>query len=204
VYLPSPSADFELAPAGTHTAICVRVLDLGTQTAVFDGKLKHQVRLSWELPDEMMRNDRPFLVSKTYTWTMNKRGTLRAHLEAWRGVPFADKDFGEGGFDIRNVLGKGCLLTVVHDEIGGEQRAFVTNVSKLMKGQTVGDPVNSVLYLCLSAQRFDKQVFESLHERTRETIAKSPEYQAIVSGRPIEAAAASARVEEDMNDAVPF
>jgi hypothetical protein len=203
MHLPSPSADFEIAPAGTHTASCIRVLDLGTQTTAFDGKQKHQIRLTWELQDETMRNGQPFLISKTYTWTMNKRGALRAHLEAWRGMPFTDRDFGPNGFNIRNVLGKACLLTIAQDEFNGETRSFVSNVAKVMKGQTVKNPINPCIYMWLTPDLFDRKVFELLHEKTRETIAKSPEYQAIVSGKPIEAMSENPAPDE-LDDSIPF
>jgi hypothetical protein len=136
MYLPAPTTEFEIAPAGTHGASCVRVIDLGTQITPFDGKQKHQVRLTWELQDEIMRNGKPFLISKTYTWSMHKRSALRAHLEAWRGTPFTDRDFGPNGFNLKNILGKSCLITIAQDEINGETRSFVSNVAKLMKRQS--------------------------------------------------------------------
>lgn len=201
-YIPSPSADFEQVPPGTHLAACYRVLDLGTQESRFDGKKKHQVRVTWELVDEMMRNGQPFSISKNYTWSMHKRAALRQHLEAWRGQPFGDKDFGPGGFNIKNILGKCCLLTVAEETSKtGELFSFVSNVGKLMKGQQVKTPLNPVVYLWLEPALFDKTAFELLHEKTREQIAKSPEYDALIHGRPLSENPAP---DDDLNDPCPF
>lgn len=211
-YLPNPGADFEQTPAGTHLASCYRVIDLGTQDVVFEGKQKrtHQVRVTWELPDELMKDGRPFSISKTYTWSMSTKSSLRKHLEAWRGRPFGPDDFGPpNGFNIKNVLGKSCLVTVKQTvKTDGDVISSVDNVTNLMKGQKAKPPLNTCIYLWLDHNLFDKTVFEMLHEKTRETIAKSPEYDAIVSGRPLpqhdERNPPSRTTAEDMSDSVPF
>jgi hypothetical protein len=74
-----------------------------------------------------------------------------------------------------------------------------------MRGQTVGEPVNPCLYLWLTPELFDGHAFEQLHEKTRETIAKSPEYQAISRRETLERGSENpAEGLEDMNDDVPF
>ncbi len=163
--IPKPSeggGNFELPPIGTHLAVCYQVIDLGTQEVTYDGQTKHahQVRVSWELSDERMSDGRPFSVHKKYTWSMHEKATLRHHLEAWRGVAFAEKDFGKGGFDIKNILGKPCILTVVQSAgNNGKTYANVAGVGKLMKGQK------------------DAAIYASLPDWMKEIIAKSPEYQ---------------------------
>lgn len=203
-YLPKPTPDFQPAPAGTHLGICIKVIDLGTQQSLFDDKLKHQIRLHWELTNEPMRDGRPFVVAKTYTWTMSTRGTLRQHLEAWRGQPFSDRDFDDGGFDIKNLLGKACLVTITQEERDGQMRSNVSGIGKLMKGQQV-PPVKADLsagFVWLDPALFDQAAFDALHEKTREQIAKSPEYQALISGKPASAPAAAGGG-DDVDD-IPF
>jgi hypothetical protein len=48
----------------------------------------------------------------------------------------AIQDFGPGGFDFKNVLGKGCLLTIAQDEFNGDTRALVSNVAKVMRAKS--------------------------------------------------------------------
>lgn len=102
MHLPQPSdAEFELAPAGTHIAVCYRVIDLGTQETTFKGEVKHQhkILISWEIPDEKMKDGRPFTIGKRYTWSMSEKANLRNDLESWRGK-FTAADFGPNGFKI--------------------------------------------------------------------------------------------------------
>ena len=51
ITLPEEQA-YELAPAGSHTAVCLRVVDLGTQAGMYGPK--RQILISWELPDDQM------------------------------------------------------------------------------------------------------------------------------------------------------
>jgi len=68
---------YELAPAGSHTAVCFRVADLGTQTGIYGPK--QQILISWELPDEQMADGRPFTISRRYTFSSSHQSTLREH-----------------------------------------------------------------------------------------------------------------------------
>ena len=98
MFIPNPSegGSFTPVPAGSHLAVCYRIIDLGTQKVVFqnENKFLRKVMVSWELPDEKMDDGRPFVISKRYTWSMHEKATLRKHLEAWRGKGFSEEDFG--------------------------------------------------------------------------------------------------------------
>lgn len=183
MYLPAPTErDFELPPAGTHLAVCYRVIDLGTQDSSYQGQTKkqHKVLLSWELPDEKMSDGRPFTISQRYTWSMSEKAALRRDLESWRGKPFTEADFGEHGFDIRNILGVGCLLTVVHVGKNGKTYANISSIGRLMKGMQTPPLTNPQAYLWISTERWDADVFSKLSQGLQATIIKSPEYALMV------------------------
>jgi hypothetical protein len=186
MYLPAPSegGNFQLTPAGTHLGICYRVIDLGTQPSNYNGEAKtaHKVLISWELPDEKMEDGRPFTVSSSYTWSMHEKSNLRKHLEAWRGQAFTERDFGPNGFDIKNVLGKACTLNVTHST-GEKTYANVTGVGKVMKGITVPDRVNDLVYLWLHPSRWDAGVFSTLSANLQTKIMSSPEYLELMNER---------------------
>jgi hypothetical protein len=185
-FIPKPNdSDFELPPAGTHLALCYRVIDLGTQKTTYLGQAKeqHKVMLSWELPEEKMKDGRPFTISQRYTWSMSEKATLRKHLESWRGLAFTDNDFGPGGFNVKNVLTKACTLAVSHTEKNGKQYANVTSVSKPMKGLTIPPLVNEAIYLWLTPDLFEDTVFQKLSQGLQGAIMQSPEY-GYVTGRP--------------------
>jgi hypothetical protein len=165
-------------------AVCFRILDLGTQQTTYQGQQKsaHKILISWELPDEKMADGKPFTISSRYTWSMHEKATLRKHLESWRGLPFQDRDFGPEGFNIKNILGKACLLTVTHSENGEKQYANIAAVGKLMKGMTAPSPVNELTYLWLHPTHWSDEIFSKLSQGLQGVIMRSPEYKSIVMG----------------------
>lgn len=211
MYMPKETGgDFAPCPAGTHAAICIQVIDLGTQETSFEGNIDHkrQIRIAWELPDERMSDGRPFTIGKTYTFSSHKKAGLRLHLESWRGQAFKETDLSgaEGAFDIKNILGKACLLNVMQKEGAKGLYATVTGVSKLPKGMAVPTATNGQVYFTLD--KFDLHTFNALGDYWREQIAKSPEYllataPAKPSGAPAPKTAAQQTIDE-LNDDIPF
>lgn len=174
---PKPSGDFTPPPAGTHRAICYRLIDLGTQQSEFQGKVKrqHKIVVSWELPDEMMEGDepKPFSIHQRYTFSLHEKAKLRADLESWRGKAFSEEEL--VGFDLENLLGKPCLVSIVHEPNDGKVYANVKSVSKLPKTmQAPSAPANVPTMFSLSSP--DWGVFEKLSDSMKDTIKKSPEY----------------------------
>ena len=210
--LPEPTGggDFELPPAGTHLAVAYRVIDLGTQKTAFNGEEKtaHKIMISWELPEETMENGKPFTISQRYTWSMHEKATLRKHLEAWRGKTFTDAVFGPKGFNVKNVLGKGCVLTITHAEKGEKHFANIASVSKLMKGMAAPAPVNEQVYLWLTPDLWEPSVFFKLSQGLQAVIMKSPEYAKLNGTADDEPMAdddvPTADRHPDMNDEIPF
>lgn len=186
MHLPKPTegGDFTPVPEGTHPATCYRFIDLGTQAGEYMGapKIARKVMLSWEItdPELLTEEGKPFTISSRYTWSMHEKASLRKMLEAWRGKKFEDSDFGEGGFDVRKLLGAGCLLSVVHTTKQDKTYSNISGVMKLPKGMTAVPPINPTVYFSLDA--FDRDVFGRLSEGLQNIIKASPEYQAI--GRP--------------------
>lgn len=182
--------DFELTPAGTHAAICYRLIDLGTQKQVFgsDTKNIHKILISWELPDELMTDGRPFTIHSRYTLSLHEKAKLRADLESWRGRAFTEAEL--EGFDLENLLGKGCLVNVVHTENNGKTYANIRALTPLPKGMRVPATTENPL-VSFSLQDPDWAAFEALSDGLQTTIKKSPEYaeatKANVSAAPEEA-----------------
>jgi hypothetical protein len=180
MYLPQPTeGNFDPVPAGTHLGICFRVIDLGTQVTTYAGEQKRarKIMISWEIPDEKMTDGRPFVISQMFTWSMHEKSTLRKSLEAWRGAAFTDADFRPPtAFDIKNILGKACTLSVTHNEKGDRTYANIASVGKLMKGAAVPALVNAKVYLWLSPDRWNEAAFNGLSLNLRTKISATPEY----------------------------
>lgn len=174
-------ADFTPPPVGNHPARCVRVIDLGTQTSEYNGQpsTKRQCLVSFELPTELMKggefDGKPFIVSKFYTASLNEKANLRKDLETWRGRAFTAVEL--EGFDSKNVLGKPCLVNVIHSEKG---KAKLASIGAVPKGMTIPPQVNPSVYFSLD--EFDQAGFDALSPGIKKIIAESPEYQKIIKG----------------------
>jgi hypothetical protein len=173
--------DFELLIAGTHAAVCIKIVDFGPQTVEYNGEVKEQnkVRLMFEVPAERItwtdkegvESEGPMTVGKTYTASMFTMATLRQHLESWRGKNFSEVE--EAGFDIRNVLGKPCMLGVQHKEYNGKPYAAITSISPMMKGMAKIIAENELV-----AFDFDDHTeaeFEALPDWMREKVTAGKE-----------------------------
>ena len=176
---PKEGGSFELCPPGNHVAICYGVVDIGTQERQYrDGpKMERRVRIMWEIPEEQMSDGRPFAVNREYKLSGHEKSNLRKHLDSWRGKKFSDEDFEK--FDMKMLLGKGCMLQVVHNESGDRTYANIETVGSLPKGMKVGETTNEHVYVSLDQEDYDPAAFDMLHEKTQEYIKESPEWQAL-------------------------
>lgn len=197
--------DFEQAPAGTHVARCVRLIDIGTQFGEYQGKpnAARKVVVTWELPNERMTDGeyagKPFLVNKWYTASIGEKANLRKDLVNWRGREFTDEEL--KGFDVKNILGATCMLSLTPNEKG---KIRVTGVMKLPKGTEAPAQVNPPLYFSLERDEFSQPVFAALSEYWQGEIKKSPEW-ADLQGKPgpVKASAGGSKF-DDFEDDIPF
>lgn len=125
---------FDPCPVGAHSAVCCDVQDLGDVEVTFNGHTskKHMVRLVWQV-NEQMTDGRPFVVGQRYNLTLNEKGNLRRDLQAWRGKPFTEEQL-KDGFDLEVLIGKCCLVNVIHAPKDGRVYANVTSIMPLPKG----------------------------------------------------------------------
>jgi hypothetical protein len=135
--------------------------------------------ISWEL-NATMSDGKPFSVHKRYTFSSHEKATMRQDLEAWRGLPFSAQDL--GSFKLSNLLGKSCLIGIVHTTKNGKTYANISSIMKLPKGMDVPPLVNKLVELDLG--EFDQDVFDGLSQGIRDTIALSPEYAQAVGRSP--------------------
>ena len=158
------------------------MIDLGTheETGPFGTKHQRKVRLSFELPEEKAvfneeKGEQPFMVSKEYTFSMGEKANLRKVLTTWRGEPFTEQQAAD--FDIDKLLGKPCLLNVVHktSKTTGNVYVDVAGISKVPKGTAVPPQINpSVIF---SLDNPDMEAFERFPDWLKEKIASSPEFK---------------------------
>lgn len=121
-----------LLPEDVYPAVCVMLVDIGEQYSEAFDKTSRKVIISWELPGEKLDNGETRRLSNTYTASLNSKGNLRKDLISWRGRDFTVEELKK--FDLRNVVGAPCLLSVVH-KVGkdGQKRAVIGGIMKLPK-----------------------------------------------------------------------
>ena len=184
--------DFQKAPEGTHLARCYRFIDLGTQYNEKWNSHQRKVQITWELPEELMEDGRPFIVSAQYTASLSEKAYLRRDLEAWRGRKFTDEE--RAGFELDSVLGATCMLNIVHND----DYANVQGIVAMPKGMTCPEQVNK-------SQRFniedpDMELFETFSDKMKEKIKKAPEWdgETIPDGNPL------GPPPDEYDDPIPF
>ena len=169
----------EIAPAGSHDAVCCTIVDLGTQITAYG--VKRQLYLAWELPQELNSNGKPFVVGKFYTLTGDARGTLRQDLESWLGRVFDQGEIEEIDL-LTELIGRTGTLGLVHNTTqNGQTRAQVTSIMLPRRGTaeriaTVNAPITFGI-----EDGLDRNAYDALPEWLRNIVAKSPEYQRAVT-----------------------
>ncbi len=190
--------EFELPSAGAVVGRCYQVVDLGTQDTTFKGtpKKAHKILLSWELA-ELMADGRPFSVSSRYTLSLFEQAILRQHLESWRGRSFTEEEL--VGFDVKNVLGKYCLLSIVHNKDGDKTYANVKGVMPLPKTMEKPTAVNKDLYFDI-----DTGDMSALPEWLQNVVKKSDEWKAKAATPAPATVKKTGGHFDDMEDDIPF
>jgi hypothetical protein len=135
--------DFKLVSPGMHPAVCDMMVDLGLQeqkSQLYGDSIKHQVYIRWQIPGERLEYEKdgqkvegPMTIGAYYTNSLSEKANLRKVLQGWRGREFTAEEAAK--FDISVVLGKPCILNVIHKTGNdGKTRARIDSVGPLMKG----------------------------------------------------------------------
>lgn len=176
------SSGFEPIEAGTHRAICYGLVDLGKQYNELSGKLQHRIQIMFELPDELYTTkdgeEMPRTISKQYTASLNNKSTLYKDLIAWRGRAFSDDEL--KAFNLKNIVGAPCMLSVTHTEKGENVYANISGIMKMPKGMGAITPVNALMIFDVDESPLE--MLDELPEWLANIIRKSEEYNERVAG----------------------
>lgn len=194
-------SDFAPPRQGVHIAVCTRVIDLGTQETTWQGKTKsaRKVMLTWELPEEPLVDVDgellPVIVQARYTASLHEKADLCKLLTSWRGRAFTEAEL--GGFDLKNVLGAGCQLNLVHTDDG--KYANIGSIMPLPRG--FPRPAHRGELIHVDLDDFDPTVMSKLSDKLRELIGATKEYR-IATGKA--QPADTGGMPSYMDDNVPF
>ena len=205
----SGGGDFKILEAGTHAAVCTQIIDIGPQQFEFKGEVKEQdkVKVRFEVPEERVtwkdkegvEHEGPMTIWMSYTVSLNEKATLRKHLETWRGVAFTEVEL--MGFHLKNILGKPCLLSVVHKEVGPKTYANIAGISKLPKGMTAPQPEGDLV--CFDFDLHTPEEFDALPEWLQKLVTAGKELLAEQRSRGSDATPEPAS-EGFEDDDIPF
>lgn len=191
--------------AGTYPAICYGLIDLGDQYSEAYQKWTKKVLVMWELPGEIFDSGSgepsTRVISQRYTASLNDRSALRRDLIAWRGRDFTPDEL--AGFNLRAIMGKPCLLNIVHRDYQGTTYANVGGVMKLPKGMHVEKP--SLEQIVFDIDLDDLAMLEKMPEWVQNLIKQSRQYKERTGTAPAESQKMNDygdEVEDD--DDVPF
>lgn len=195
--------DFKIAPAGNHLARLYSIIDIGHQETVWKGetKIMHKVVFTWELHGEdndgnpLTTDDgKPLIVSKRYTVSLGDQSTLRKDLESWSGKKMTDED--RKGFDLKTLLGKFCMLSIVHSDDGKYANVGSINSVPTAIRNAIPEGINQPISFWLND--YTKEQYDALPKYYREKITESSEWRG--SKAKEEAQAANTITDDD----IPF
>lgn len=176
----------ELIPAGTYLARLYSIIEIGTEEFEFQGETKrtHKIRLTWELPTEMKvfneeKGEQPKVISEEVGFSMHEKATLRNKVvHGMLGTSLTNTE--AQGFDIDELLGKPCLLNIVHKPSKKDpdiKYENINSISSLMKGQTCPDQINPTTTLYFN--NWNQEVFDKLPDFLKNKIMATPEYKSM-------------------------
>lgn len=170
-------SDIPPLDGGTYMAVCVGVIDIGTQYIERFKKSNPQVILIFEIPSERIEvegESKPRWISGTYGMFMSEKSTLSKLLASWRGKKFNDVEL-EVGFDLTQMLGEPAMVQITQTEKDGKVFANLEGVSGIPKELPAPKAEGELLLYDMSAP--DEAVFEKLPEWIRGKIKASEEWQ---------------------------
>ena len=143
----SATSTIEPVPQGTHLAVCTVLVDLGLQENKTYKKWQPKIMLGWEICGETYQdedgNEKPKMIYSRYTNSLNDGAALRRDLVAWRGRDFTPEELDD--FNLVNIVGKSCFITVIHNEVNGKKYANISSIAGLPKNVTPGTPIGKTL-----------------------------------------------------------
>lgn len=143
--------EFAPVPVGTHLARCISLIHIGHIPNTIKGAksdIRNVIRLTWELPEELLpakdgETGMPYVISQDYTLSMHEKASLRKLVQTWLGTKMTDEE--AENFDVESLIGKACLLNVIHtvSNANGKTYGNVQSVTSLPGKMKCPEQVNA-------------------------------------------------------------
>ncbi len=171
--------EFKPLEAGTHVGRVCGILNIGTITDSFKGEevTRNRVYISFEVPDQLKEDGKPYTIGQEFTLSMNSKGNLLPFIESMLGVKL-DKESSKA-FDVFTLIGQTALLNVIHSEANAEGNVFanIKSVSPLPKSMTCPEAITAP-YLFDYEENFDANFVWKMNEKSQlfKKITRSEEW----------------------------
>lgn len=179
----------EIIPEGSYAARVYSIVEIGRVPNTFPGSeypTVPKLRLTWEIDEtrEFDGEQKPLVIGAKYTISLGEKSNLRPIVEGILGK--LDEEDVEN-FDIKNLLGKVCMVSVLHKTSKtGKEYAYVASTAPLPKKMTAPEPFNTQVYLDYS-EGWDEATYQALPEWMRKEMQESEQMREKVSGnQPLE------------------
>lgn len=177
ISLKSNQQEREIVPFGNHLGRLYSIVELGN-LPIYNkpGETGRKVMFTWELPEEMRDfngEEKPLVISFDYFISMYKTSQLRKAVEGIVGK-LDDSDAEE--FNLQGLLGKSCMVNVVHtaSKANGRMYANVGSITPLPKAvKEVPPQINPSTFF--SYGEFDNDVYNKLPAWVQRKMSESTE-----------------------------
>ena len=132
---------------GVYTAISSMIIDLGLQRNERFDKDQRKFLMIWEIVGETItigEDVLPRIINKEYSYSLGEKSNLKKDLESWRGQAFTEEEL--KGFNLLNVLNKGCQLQIINKENNGKTYNNIAGIMALAKGMQVEPLVKTTVF----------------------------------------------------------
>lgn len=137
------SGTYELPPQGTFQAVVFAVYDGGMQPGFNPGDTAHKIRIGIELNECYTSGQfagQRITRYPEYTLSLSDKANLLPVVEAILNRPLT-LDERENGFNLEELIGKNCQVTILHKVSQSGKDYADTKISALMKGIIEIQPV---------------------------------------------------------------
>jgi len=152
---------------GTYAARIVSILSIGLQENEWEGvkSIKPKVRITFEVPSETYvfnadKGPQPYVFSKEETLSSHAKAGLTKLCKA------VSEDASNPDMEIEQLLDKTLMLSIDVTESGEYNN--IKGYSPMMKGLTVGDRVNPLVFF--DAENPDKDIYDTFPEFIKDKI----------------------------------
>lgn len=127
-----------LAPAGTHSAVCVGAHSLGLQSGYNGGEPKHKHALIFKFNAD----GKAYRLGRIVTDSLHPESALYKVLLTWGLAPVTAEQR-KNLFRFSSLVGQSALITIVHEGENGDAQAKIVSVAKLPVGFTAPQMIES-------------------------------------------------------------